>query len=669
MGKPRGRKLLKKQQKEEEPEFSPDLQDKLNDVDNSVASINGEPNTFFGVLDTEELEYYKQAESTLAIDTFETPEEKQQFIHSVIEESRNKELKLATSQICSKLMERLILASDDLQLKAMFKNFNGFFFNLACQKFSSHVLETLLVRSAALVEKELLTPSFDQETSNEDDEEVYASMENLFLYMLNEFEPHLRTMVTHRYASHVLRLLLLILSSKTLPSTTKANSSLRSKKSKIARKMIDLKDNEDFNKTYKTPDSFKVKLKELLSSLYESLTSGVKIGSSNFEKISPTAITKARELCVDQVASPVLQLIIQIEGIFDRDRSYWHLVFSSTSEKNSKEEAFVEYLLSDPVGSHFLQNVIGFARTKYVERLYNLYMKDRILKLAKRDMTGAFVVQSLLKTLHQNEVRRILSDLIPEFSLLLNSNMDFGTEVLDASIRQENYMRDEIIIQLVKKYYSEDSEPKNILESCLKLSSSTLGNTRDDWPTAEERRRSLFLEKLIDYDDKFLDITIESLLDLPEERLLQMCYHGVFSHVVEHVLQVKRVDKIRRKRLLNIFCTDIVNLSCNAYGSHLVDKLWDFTAQLAMYKERIATSLTAEAEKVKNSIYGRQTWKNWSLDKFIRKRFDWKRLVKEQELELFPDAQPLQPKNFKGGKRQAEAQSKSPHLKKGKFSK
>lgn len=668
MGKPRGRKLLKKQQ---EDNFQPSKEDEQihyeSHEEQNNTSTEGSPNTFFGVLDTQELEYFKQAESTLAIDTFETPEEKRHFINSVIEESKGKELKLATSQICSKLMERIILESDDLQLKSIFKIFNGFFFNLSCHKYSSHVLETLLVRSAALVEKELLTPSFNDVESNDGEEEnVFAPMESMFLFMLNEFKPYLKAMINHQYASHVLRLLILILSSKNLPSSTMSNSTLRSKRSKIARKMIDLKDNDDFNKVYKTPDSFKLELRESLSSLYKDFTNGVEIGSQNRPTISPTCITKVREYCIDKVASPVIQLIIQVEGIFDRDRSFWNLIFSSTEEKDPKEESFVEYLLSDPVGSHFLQNVVSFTRAKSAERLYKLYMRDRIVKLAKRDTTGSYVVQSLLKHLHQNEVKEMLGNLIPELSLLLNSNVDFGTGVIDASIRQDNYMRDEVITQLVKKYYPEESENKNILESCLLLSSSTLGNTRDDWPTAEERRRSLFLEKLIDYDDKFLEITIDSLLSLPEERFLQMCYHGVFSHVVEHVLQVKRVEIIKRKLLLNILCKDVVNLSCNAYGSHIVDKLWEFTAKLAMYKERIAISLGEESTKVKNSVYGRQVWKNWSLEKFARKRFDWKRLVKEQEMELFPDSKPLQPKDF-GAKRGPPAHSDRTPFKRQKF--
>ncbi|KAH3899340.1 RNA-binding RNA processing protein NOP9 SCDLUD_004779 [Saccharomycodes ludwigii] len=660
MGKTRGRRLQKKQK---ETEFQPATgkdQESYSDGNSATADNNDDysnnqynedepsnsnrngPNTFFGVLDTQELEYFKQAESTIAIDTFENEEEKNIFINSVIEESRGKELKLATSQICSKLMERLILESDGIQLKKIFKSFDGFFYNISCQKYSSHVLETLLVRSTALVEKELLTPSFEIEQDTGADQAVFAPMESMFLFMLNELKPKMKEMISHQYASHVFRLIVLILSSKKLPSSTMANSTLRSKKSKIARKMIDLKDNDDFNKTYQTPDSFKLELKEIFQKLYFDFT-------SKDNSVTSTNITKFRELCVDKIASPVIQLIIQTEGIFDRDRKFWFLIFSKSPEKDPKEESFTEYLLSDAVGSHFLQNCISFTKPKYATRLYNLYMKDRVVKLSKRDTTGAYVIQSCLQNLGDSQVKEILGQIVPELSIILNSNIDFGIEVINASVKEGDFMKPEIVSQLIKKYYpsnnnKDEDNGNNILESCLLLNSSTLGNTKDDWPTAEERRRSIFLEKLIDYDDTFLNITIESMLKLPKERFLQMCYHGVFSHVVESILQVKRVDTLKRKLLLNILCTDIVGLSCNAYGSHIVDKLWEFTSKLTLYKERIAKSLDEESPKIKNSGYGKKVWKNWNMETYVRKNWDWKRIIREHDLEVFPDSKPLQPK-------------------------
>lgn len=588
---------------------------------------------FFGLVDSNEIEYFKQAESTLNVNAFDSDEDRAGFIRSVLEESRGKELKLVTNQICSKLMERLVLFASDRQLKNIFHQFQGHFPALAHHKYSSHVLETLLVRSAALLEKELVNEAKGEDDGEEDT--VSSTMESMFLEMTQLLEPYYHSMIEHQYASHVLRVIMLVLSAKELPSTTMANSTLRSKKSKIARKMIEIKDNEDFNREYQVPPSFKEQLKIVLAALTAKLDT-----------------QKARELAVHKVASPVIQLCLKLEGIIDRERPLWHLLF--LQEKlgaDTKEQGFVEYLLSDPVGSHFLESIIktDSIRLKYVERLYKLYMRDRVLKLAKRATTGVYIIQAFLFTLKPAEVEHILDELIPELSNLIsisqNQNIDLGKSIIDASLNRGNYRRDELISQLFLKFAPNynvedpsDATTSEFFENVLQLAGSTLGNTRDDWPTAEERRRSLFLEKLMDYDYSFIICAWFNCMALPQERFIQMCLHGVFSHVIEHALVVKPAAEgepknimIMRKKFLNLFQGLIFTLSCNSYGSHIVDKLWDFTIFLPMYKDRIATELRANSQKVKDSTYGRLVWKNWSMELFERKKYDWKTLVKTQE--------------------------------------
>lgn len=643
MGKVRGRRA-QKEQKFKQAEEEQEQEQNIKIYDESLAvpldeeidpSNSKEPNTFFGLVDSTELDYFKQAEATLNANAFDSEADRAGFVASVLEESKGKELKLVTNQICSKLVERLILHCTEEQLKQLFKVFNSHFLSLIYHKYSSHCVETLLVRTAALVEKELLNP-----TSNYADDGEYVSMENLFLFFLNEIRPNLREMINHQYASHTLRLIILIIAGKELPSSTVSNSTLRSKRSKIARKMIEIKDNEDFDRAFQVPSSFKDELKTLLDSLRNRVDRKM-----------------AREYAIHKIASPVLQLLIQVEGLVDRDRPFWHLVFLKDDEdKDSTEESFVEYLLSDPVGSHFFETTIKDQRLKYVERLYKLYMSDRILKLAKRDTTGSYVVQVLLKKLKQNEARQVLDQLIPEMSMLMNTNLEMGKSIIDASSLHKDYKKPLIIEELVKKYTPNDQS--DILETVLQLSTSTLGNTRDDWPTAEERRRALFLEKLMEYDSSFLNLAIDNFLSLPKERLIQMCFHGVFSHVVEDVLKPDHVEIIKRRRLLNQFLGSIVELSCNAYGSHIVDKLWDFTIKLNNYKERIAQELVGEKDKVKESTYGRQVWKNWSMELFVRKRHDWNFKVKEQEFEKFPPKKPeatnKNANGFQNGKRKSD---------------
>lgn len=594
---------------------------------------------FYGLVDANEIDYFKQAESTLNANTFESDEERNGFIRSVLEESRGKELKLVTNQICSKLMERLVLFASDRQLKHIFHQFLGHFPALSHHKYSSHVVETLLVRSAALIEKELANDyqaedAADGEDNEEDKFIASTSIESMFTQMLSQLQPYWSTMIQHQYASHVMRLILLILSAKELPSSTMANSVLRSKKSKVARKMIEIKDNDDFNRAFEVPPSFRDELRRVISAV-----------TSNLDTKS------ARELAIHKVASPVVQLIIRVEGIIDRERTMWHLIFLPEKEgKDAKEEAFVEYLLSDSIGSHFLDAVIknDGARMRYIERLYKLYMKDRILKLAKRSTTGVYVIQALLLKLKPGEVEHIMDEIIPQLSSLIsiseNQNIDLGKAIIEASISRYNYRRDQLLEQLFLKFapnYNReepsDTTTTELFENILQLTGSTLGNTRDDWPTAEERRRALFLEKLMEYDYSFVVCVWLNCIALSPEKFTQMCCHGVFSHVIEGALVVKPADEgepedtvIWRKKFLNIFQGKVCALACNAYGSHIVDKLWTFTVLLPLYKDRVGSELASESHKVKESTYGRLVWKNWSMELFSRKKFDWKSLVKAQ---------------------------------------
>lgn len=80
---------------------------------------------FYGMLDEDEQEYFKRADEMLELNQFDGPDERNLFIESVYKEADGKELKLANSQSCSRLMERLILLSSPNQLKDLFQKFSG----------------------------------------------------------------------------------------------------------------------------------------------------------------------------------------------------------------------------------------------------------------------------------------------------------------------------------------------------------------------------------------------------------------------------------------------------------------------------------------------------------------------------------------------------------------
>jgi nucleolar protein 9 len=79
---------------------------------------------FYGMLDEGEQEYFKKADELLELNQFTDAEDRSTFLANVYKEAEGKELKLANSQSCSRLMERLIQLSTPAQLKALFQKFS-----------------------------------------------------------------------------------------------------------------------------------------------------------------------------------------------------------------------------------------------------------------------------------------------------------------------------------------------------------------------------------------------------------------------------------------------------------------------------------------------------------------------------------------------------------------
>lgn len=143
--KKRGRRMGDKKRKHDETEEDPSLaesskriksqdelqqdflkledgQDDQNGVDAAYPPLD---KPFFGMLDEEEQEYFKHADEMLELNQFDDAESRKLFLENVWREADGKELKIANSQSCSRLMERLIQLSTSEQLKGLFQKFSG----------------------------------------------------------------------------------------------------------------------------------------------------------------------------------------------------------------------------------------------------------------------------------------------------------------------------------------------------------------------------------------------------------------------------------------------------------------------------------------------------------------------------------------------------------------
>lgn len=548
---------------------------------------------FFGFLDDQEAEYFKTAESTLAVDAFGSPEEKLGFISGLLDEARGKELKLVTNQICSKLMERLILLANDEQIRALFEVFAGYFVDLSRHKFSSHCVETLLVRGAALVEKEVLDPNFDGDSEE--------SMEKRFLTLANDMKDYIQDLISNPYASHVIRVLLLILGGQTLPSPTSSegNSSvLRSKKSRTARRNIEIKDAED-ERAYQIPGKFHDALETIVTGFNG--------------RLKPTA---ARELAIGQVSSPVVQLLIDSEATTSESRPLLNTIFADTEDRDSSEEAFVEHLLSDAVGSHFLQNVLQKAPEAFVERLYRLYMSQRVQKLVRRDYAG-FVIETCMQRLPEEDVHHIIDTAIGEIPYLVENNNLSMVRILLTRAAAANYKATEVADAVLKTFNTDSTDPR-LLQKVLQLDEKNPYKPHEASSTG--LHRCLVLQQLVEASP---DVLAQAFMGLNsgDVDIIKMAKHQSYSRLLEKLLRPS-INTIERRKFLNKINGQCVDLARDPFASHVMDRLWNFSYKMNNFREKIANELVAD-DDLKENTYGKAVWRNWSLDKFLRRKSDW----------------------------------------------
>ncbi|KAJ8121931.1 hypothetical protein ONZ43_g1744 [Nemania bipapillata] len=369
---------------------------------------------FFGMLSDEEQEYFRSVDEQLDIDNFPSHEERKLFLASVFAEAKGKELKLACSQSCSRLMERLILMSNTRQKKQLFEQFGGHFLNLVQHRFASHCCETLFLQSAPIVTRELGGERDDMPGEDDDPEEKpLPFMEELFLLTLDELEGRLSFLLTDRFASHTLRVLLLILSGRPLDQAQTKSLIHSKKKEKISAPWKFSSETEVESQLRAVPNSFNLATKKIIR-----------------DAVSGMSPTELRVLATHPTGNPVLQLLLELDIALhskSTDESgemtvLWHLLPGApTSLKDSTTPAsdFINSMLYDAVGSRLLETLIVHCPGKVFKVLYKQILEPRLHSLLRNDI-ACYPAIRVLNRLSKEDLVGVVKQTMPEFGKLVS---------------------------------------------------------------------------------------------------------------------------------------------------------------------------------------------------------------------------------------------------------
>ncbi|KAI4212831.1 MAG: hypothetical protein LQ351_004534 [Letrouitia transgressa] len=588
---------------EERPNFAVD----------SYAQKTGET-PFYGLLDDQEQEYFKKADNLLELNQFSDAEERDLFLANVYREASGKELKVACSQSCSRLMERLIVLSNTSQVKTLFRTFSGQFLHLAQHRFASHCCETLFSRAAPIVNEEMMASPEEQQQSMKNDE-VYVSMENLFLHTLNELEGDLGYLMTDPFASHAIRVLLVVFSGRPMVDSGIVNV-LRSKKNESIPLTAE---KAAFLEAGKAPRIVPVSFQPAL----QRMASGIVAGLDT---------TDLRALACHPVANPLMQLLLELESLefrktkaHDENSLFRKLIPDVYPEEGTESGSFISGLLYDIVGSRLLEKLVLFAPGKTFKALYRNLLSHRLPNLAKNE-TASFVLTKVLERLSKDDLETAVSTVCPQLGLLIDRSRTgiIKTLVDRCRVREADISP---IAAAFRQAYGPNTQ--ELLTKLLRISTIGMDSVAADRKflvgshDADKAHGSLLVQSMLGAPDELRELVLDELLALETPVIIKIAKDRAASHALQMSLTCSGDTQKFRRAMIPRLLGNLSDLATDPVASHVVDSLWPGTEGLKFLKDKIAEELLLHETLLRQSLPGRAVWRNWKMDMYKTRRFDW----------------------------------------------
>ncbi|KAH8692678.1 armadillo-type protein [Talaromyces proteolyticus] len=600
----------------------------LNVDEDDVQRPDSNDTPFYGLLDPEEQDYFSKASEILELNQFQSPEERGLFVESVYEEAKGKELKIACSQSCSRLLEKVIALSDTNQIRRLFSKFLGNFLHLVQHRFASHCCETLFTMAApALSDKATNRDKTKQRNNEEGDEEQTLPLADMFLQVITELEGNWGYLLTERFASHTIRVLLLVLAGEPVDISSNNSVVASKKKEKIGVLPVDTKDQAASITSRTVPGAFVPTLKKVM----KDMTSGLDD-------------TYLRALATHHIGNPVLQLLVSLElshfgkSVSKDPKSIIHrLIPDDSMEEGAQSAIFLAGLLYDPVGSRLVETIVQHAPGKLFKNIHKNVIQDRISSLARNEI-ASYVLVRVLERIGRDDLQTDLDLIVPDIPSLIEKSRLNVPKVLIERCLVRNVDTTSLAKALVA---SLDRDPATRLHQLLKTEKDKKeteveadtdkmnGNPEIQKSlSAVQLHASLLAQTMLQAPGPLSDLIYAGLLAISSDDLIAMALNSRTSHVVQKALVAPTSTVQFRRQFIPRFSGYIKNLALDNSGSHVVDVLWEASKDVFFVKERLAQELSDNEQALRDSFLGRAVWRNWSMDLYKRRRGEWKAKAK-----------------------------------------
>ncbi|PIA18352.1 ARM repeat-containing protein [Coemansia reversa NRRL 1564] len=583
----------------------------------------------YGLVNPDLQAYFKSCEGMLDSPDFETGEDRALFVNNLYNEMKGYELQLTTDHECSRILEKLFRISSEYQIKRFFSITRDDTIRLAIHRFSSHTIQTLLLLSAVALEheKRRTTSNLEAETEpNSDSEQVRTKVPNfeeLVLGLVDTLTPHWAFLMSNEYASHIQRVLLLVLTGKPIEDQMNSKNSIKSRRS--AKYMEERNGAPVNHRSLSTqravPDSFAAVLDKLLATTSNAMSDYI-----------------ARGFVSNPVGSPVLQLMLQLQverGELENpgsllDKCLMGLLSDAADNENSRRDSVIGMMLEDTVGSHFLQKVLELASRELLQTLYDRYFSGKLQKLAFHPISN-FVVQSMFANAKSPaQLKSMIAEVVPIMGDLLFKNRPGVVRALADSCVRLGACYTEIMNALYNGLGVSAGEERRELINLLAFLTPYPVFVKADYFTLQFTiQGSLIIQSILRFPGDAHEPIMSSYFGQDRDKIYSWCKDPSGSRIIEAIIASPRSQPKTKRRVLEQFTEKFADLAVNKYGSHIVDACWN-VADIT-FKEKILKEIIQREARVLDSPFGRIVMRNCGAEQYKRRADEWRQRVRNTE--------------------------------------
>ncbi|GAA5821647.1 hypothetical protein JCM11251_000951 [Rhodosporidiobolus azoricus] len=604
----------------------------------------------------------------------EVEDERPLLLRSALESLNGHEVSLAGDGESSVVLEQLLYAMDDFAKRVLLDRFAGQFERLVRHRSASHVLQTLFELAGETVDRETRGDIANGPSTASDDVSTLPTMTSLLISLLAELLPSLPSLIYDPFASHCIRILLLVFSgvhcsssassSSSGPSHGKgANSAARSKKSTQFRKNQGasfgknwLADDASLTTAQQAGGKGKARAAEDRLAVPSSFADAVRsmhtaLDALDVEAAQLTGAQNAvpgegtRKAAMHEVAGPVLRILIELEAAQPggwvpggwADRILCGLVSEvyapetvSEEQKAAASELREEYLaglLRHPASSPTFEMILHLSPPAVFSPLWRSFFVGKVHRLAANAVAN-FVVAVGISRVNEEEMRELVGELGRVAEERRGEWIDnFRTGVLRALMESAARLKcceAEVSELMLDTFGLKTPEDKKLVVPCV-LTLNRLVHWRKlaTGATPEPSTQgSVLLQTWLRMHAPHNQVVLDSIITLPFDQLLPLSRSATSSRILDALLTSATVPPRSLRSFLLSLIGHIPELADDRIGSRIAERA--FATADPFLKDKMAASCFDRQDELQASAYGHFLARKMELPLWGRKREEWK---------------------------------------------